>query len=78
MMLLNGQEHRQDTQNRVIFSGRLCSLLGRGAQGAYANEARSRRRLALYRGTKGAAKTASMPKAAMFQNSERMSGIPDI
>jgi hypothetical protein len=26
----------------VIFSGWLCSLLGRNAQGAYANQARSR------------------------------------
>jgi hypothetical protein len=46
-----------------------------GVQGPYA---RSRCRWALQRDTKGAARTASMPKAAMFQNSERMSGIPDI
>jgi hypothetical protein len=49
----------------------------RGAQGVDANEARSRGRRALQRGTKGAARTASVPKAAMFQNNERMSGIPD-
>jgi hypothetical protein len=49
-----------------------------GAQGAYANEARGPRcSRALQRGTKGAARTASMPKAAIFQNSERMSGIPE-
>jgi hypothetical protein len=46
-MFLNRQEQRQDNQNGVIFSGWLCSLLGRNAQGAYANEARSRCRLAL-------------------------------
>lgn len=56
----------------MVYAVALCS-----AQGAYANEVRSRCRRALQRGTKGAARTASMPKAAMFQNSERMSGIPD-
>jgi hypothetical protein len=35
-------------------------------------------RFALQRGTKGAARTASMPKAATFQSRERMKGIPDI
>jgi hypothetical protein len=33
-MFLNRQEQRQDNQNGVIFSGWLCSLLGRNAQGA--------------------------------------------
>src|SRR5256885_13222600 len=44
LMLLNGQQHRQDTQNRVIFGGRLCSLLGRNVQVTCATEARSRYR----------------------------------
>jgi hypothetical protein len=35
-------------------------------------------RFALQRGTKGAARTASMPKAATFQSRERMKGIPDM
>jgi hypothetical protein len=48
-----------------------------GARDVDANKARSRGRPELQRGTKGAARTASMPKAAMFQNRERMSGIPD-
>ncbi len=65
------------------YDGAANSLLLHGvargdAQGAYANDGRSRCRRALQRRTKGAAKIASMPKVAMFQNSERMSGIPDI
>ena len=47
-MLLNRQEQRQDNQNGVLFGGRLCSLLGRNVQVAYANEARSRCRPRLY------------------------------
>jgi DNA-binding transcriptional LysR family regulator len=53
----------------------VCDVARRGAQGAYAC---SLCRWVLQRDTKGAARTASVPKAAMFQNSERMSGIPDM